>query len=51
MQGAVDKIRCVEGRLEVATSVNPDQTAQKDTLICVYKICHLNCTFKKPYGD
>ena len=51
MQGAVDKIRCVEGRLEVATSVNPDQTALKDTLICVYKICHLNCTFKKPYGD
>ena len=50
-QGKVDKIRCVKGRLEVANSVNPDQTALKDTLICVCKICHLNSTFKKSYGD
>ena len=27
--------------------VNPDQTAVKDNLICVYNICHLNTTFSK----
>ena len=44
-QGKVDKIWCEKGRLEVANSVNPDQTALKDNLICVYNICHLNTTF------
>ena len=44
-QGKVGKIRCVKGRLEVANSVNPDQTSLKDNLICVYNICHLNTTF------
>ena len=49
-QGKVDKIRCVKGRLEVANGVNPDQTALKDSLICVYNICNLNTTFKTPYS-
>ena len=44
--GKVGKVRCVKGRLEVANSVNPDQTALKDNLICIYNICHLNTTFK-----
>ena len=39
------KIRCVKGRLEVAISVNSDQAAIKDNLICVDNICHLNPTF------
>ena len=43
-QGKVGKKMCVKGRLEVAKSVNPDQTALKDNLICVYNICHLNTT-------
>ena len=43
--GKVGKIRCLNGRLEVANSVNPDQTSLKDILICVYNICHLNTTF------
>ena len=44
-QGKVGKKRCVKGRLEVANSVNPDQTALKDNIICVYNICHFNTTF------
>ena len=44
-QGKEGKIRCVKGRLEVAKSVNPDKTALKDNLICVYNICQLNTTF------
>ena len=44
-------IRCAKGRLEVANSVNPDQTALKDILICVYNICHFNPTFKAPYSS
>ena len=43
-------MRCVKGRLELANSVNPDQTALKDFLICVYNICHLITTFKTPYS-
>ena len=39
------KKRCVKGRLEVANSVNPDQTALKDNHICVDNICHLNTAF------
>ena len=31
----------------MANYVNPDQTALKDNLICVYNICHLNTTFSK----
>ena len=44
-QGKVGKIRFVKGRLEVANSANPDQTALKVSLICIYNICHLNTTF------
>ena len=32
------KIRFVNGKLEVTGSVNPDQTALKDNLICLYNI-------------
>ena len=40
-------MKCVKGRLELANSGNPAQTALKDNLICVYNICHLNTTFSK----
>ena len=32
----------------MANFVNPDQTALKDHLICVYNFCNLNTTFKTP---
>ena len=49
-QSKVGNIRCVKGRLALANSVNPEQTALKDNLICVINICHLNTTFKTPYS-
>ena len=38
------KIRFVKGKLEVTSSVNPDQTALNDNLICLYNLCHLTTT-------
>ena len=49
-QGKVGKKRCVKGRLEVANSVNPDQTALKENHICVDNICHFNTAFLTPYS-
>ena len=44
------KKRCVKGRLEVANSVNPDQTALNDNHICVDNICRFNTAFLTPYS-